>query len=89
MRTALLDANLADRAAICARLAAALEFPPHAATNLDALWDVLRTDIPGPFAIIWRDHAAARIALGAEYDRLVALFADLAAERDDVSFTLA
>jgi len=89
MRTALLDATLADRRAVVARLAKALDFPPHAASNLDALWDVLRTDIAGPFAVVWRDHARARSLLGDDYDRLAALFADLAAERDDVTFTLA
>jgi len=89
MKTAILDPTATDRHAVFASLAAQLGFAPADAPNLDALWDVLRTDIPGPFAIVWRDHQAARSLLGDDYDRLAALFADLAAERDDVTFTLA
>ena len=89
MRTAILDAGAADRRAVFASLAAQLGFPADAARNLDALWDVLRTDTPGPFAVVWRAHARARAALGEDFDRISALLADLAAERDDFSFTLA
>lgn len=89
MRTAILDAGAADRGAVFASLAAQLGFPAQAAPNLDALWDVLRTDMPGPFAVIWRDHERARAMLGADFERLAAIFSDLAAERADFAFTLA
>ncbi len=89
MKTVFLDAEFASREAVFAHLADHLEFPAHFAPNLDALWDVLRAEIGGPFEIVWRDHDRARDALGADYDRLVALLGQLAEERDDFSFTLA
>lgn len=89
MKTAVLDAAATDRGQVFASLAAQLGFPAEAAPNLDALWDVLRTDIPGPFAVVWRDHDRARAALGADFDRIAQLLAELAAERTDVVFTLA
>jgi ribonuclease inhibitor len=69
------------------RLAVYLEFPPHAGRNLDAFWDVLRTDVPGPFEIVWRDHARARAALGEDFARLDELFRRLVVERRDVRVT--
>lgn len=89
MKTAFLDAGAVDRRAVFASLAAQLGFPADAVPNLDALWDVLRTDTPGPFAVVWRDHERARAALGGDFERIAELLADLAAERDDFSLTLA
>jgi ribonuclease inhibitor len=89
MTTAILGAEDRDRGAVFGRLAAQLGFDPATVTNLDALWDVLRTDVPGPFAIVWRDHDRARARLGPDFDRIAALLEDLAAERTDFSFVLA
>lgn len=89
MKTVFLDGELADRAALFARLAAHLDFPAYAAANLDALWDVLTTEVAGPFEIVWRDHLRARESLGADFDRIVSLLRQLAEERRDFRFTLA
>ena len=89
MKRASLTAAHDSMEKVYAQLAADLSFPAHFAANLDALWDVLRTDMPGPFAVIWRDHDRARAALGEDFGRIAAVFADLAAERADFSFTLA
>jgi ribonuclease inhibitor len=89
MKTVFLDGDLAGRAALFHRLAEHLDFPPHAASNLDALWDVLRTDVAGPFEIVWRDHQAARAAMGADFEKIVSLLAQLAEERRDFAFRLA
>lgn len=67
-------------------LARQLAFPPHFGRNLDALWDVLTGEVAGPFEIVW--EASAQSNLGADYAKLVTLFNDLAAERDDFTFTL-
>ena len=45
MTTAILDAEDGDRAAVFARLAGQLGFDAASVPNLDALWDVLRTDV--------------------------------------------
>lgn len=69
-------------------LARQLAFPPHFGRNLDALWDVLSGDVAGPFEIDWEQSAQAQAHLGADFAKLVTLFNDLAAERDDFTFTL-
>jgi len=34
-----------------------LSLPKHFGRNLDALWDVLTTDVKGPVKIIWEESA--------------------------------
>lgn len=86
-RCILEGAGLADLDAVYDALAAQLGFPAHFGRNLDALWDVLTTDIAGPIEIEWRDTAAARRLLGSDFDRLVRLFDDLGAARRDMRIT--
>ena len=89
MKTVFLDGDLASRDAVLERLATHLEVPGHFAPNLDARWDVLSRDVGGPFEIVWREHRKAQAALGAEFEKLVALFRQLAEDRRDVRFHLA
>lgn len=67
-------------------LARQLIFPAHFGRNLDALWDVLTGEVEGPFEIIWEGIDFAREGLGADFDRLVALLDEVAAEREDFIF---
>lgn len=67
-------------------LARQLEFPSHFGRNLDALWDILAIDVAGPIEIIW--ERSAQVCLGEDYAKLLALFNNLAAERDDFIITL-
>jgi hypothetical protein len=53
-------------------------------TNLDALYDVLRRRIPGPFQIDWWLTPRAREALGADLEPIAAVLRQVAAERRDV-----
>ena len=69
-------------------LARQLAFPAHFGRNLDALWDVLTGEVAGPFEIVWEQSAQAQANLGLDYAKLVILLNDLAAERDDFTFTL-
>ena len=69
-------------------LARQLAFPPHFGRNLDALWDVLTIEVAGPFEIVWEESAQAQANLGVDYAKLIILLNDLAAERDDFTFTL-
>jgi ribonuclease inhibitor len=88
MKRAILDASLGSLADVYARLARDLAFPRHFGGNLDALWDVLTTDVAGPVEIVWVDHAEARRRLGADFDRIVAVLRDVEAERGDVRLRL-
>ncbi len=83
-----LDGELPDRRAVMERLARDLGFPMGPPPNLDALYDVLRTDIEGPIEVVWRDAARARGRLGQDYERLLRVLRDVAAERPDVTLSL-
>ncbi len=60
-----------------------LSLPEHFGRNLDALWDVLTTDVKGPVEIIWDESAVSKQAMGASYERVSALLADVERERND------
>ncbi len=61
-----------------------IPLPPHFGRNLDALWDVLSTDIPGPLTVIWKDSSLSRAAMGDDFVRIRGLLEELSRERDDV-----
>lgn len=71
-------------------VAAALPLPEWFGRNLDALWDTLSTDVPGPFEIEVQQTDALAAALGPHYQPFLTVFRDLDAERDDahVVFTV-
>jgi ribonuclease inhibitor len=60
-----------------------LSLPEHFGRNLDALWDVLTTDVKGPVEIIWEESAVSKRAMGPIYDRVSAMLTDVQKERDD------
>jgi ribonuclease inhibitor len=65
-----------------------LHFPDHFGRNLDALWDVLTTDIEGPVELVWEDSADSRKSMGKDFEKISSLLQDVAKERKDfhVSF---
>jgi ribonuclease inhibitor len=70
------------------RLESGLLLPGHFGRNLDALWDVLSTDVEGPFEIIWKHSADSKKSMGKDFDRVVKLFQELEEERDDFQFII-
>lgn len=84
-RTARLDGRQRSKSAILARLARDLGFPAHFGHNLDALFDVLTTDLAGPLLIRWRLTARAAAALGPDLVPLRRTLEEAAAERDDLT----
>ena len=62
------------------RLAADLGFPDYYGRNLDALWDVLTGDLEGPALIEVEATAAGRARLGPDFDRLLEVLKEAAAE---------
>jgi ribonuclease inhibitor len=69
-------------------IALLLHFPDHFGRNLDALWDVLATDIEGPVELIWEDSAISKKSMGKNFARVSALLREVEKERKDftVSF---
>ena len=86
MKSARLDETHDSLAKVYARLAADLAFPAHFAGNLDALWDVLLRDVPGPFEIVWPGAAKAGRKIGPKYKALVLLLEELEEARGDFKF---
>ena len=68
------------------QLSKGLFLPKHFGRNLDALWDVLSTDMPGPFEIVWKHANESKKRMGEDFDRALKLLQELKEERDD--FTL-
>jgi len=68
------------------QLSIRFSLPEHFGRNLDALWDVLSTDVQGSFEIAWKHAGDSRKLMGRDFDRAVKLLKDLQKERDD--FTL-
>jgi ribonuclease inhibitor len=71
-----------------------LDFGPYYGNNLNALWDRLYRDIPGPIELVWKDSAASEEHLGEElYGQASGVFSKLMEmsekeEPPDVRFTV-
>lgn len=60
-----------------------LSLPEHFGRNLDALWDVLATDIEGPFDIIWQHADVSKKAMGKDFESVLKLLHEVSTERKD------
>ncbi|TVR83494.1 MAG: barnase inhibitor [Rhodospirillales bacterium] len=65
-------------------LARQLGFPAHFGRNLDALWDVLTTDLEGPCTVRWHHCHESEAVMGPDFQRLLAVLQDAAQERPDL-----
>ena len=70
------------------RLTKRLSLAAHFGRNLDALWDVLSTDVEGPFEIVWTHSDDSKESMGRDFNRVVKLFKELKKERDDFTLTI-
>ena len=66
-----------------AQIAAAFSFPHYYGRNLNALWDVLRIDTERPVELVWLNSAVSKDAMGADFERIMDLFRDLAADDEE------
>ncbi|MGC2063919.1 MAG: barstar family protein [Thermodesulfovibrionales bacterium] len=65
------------------QLSRQLSLPEHFGRNLDALLDVLSTDIEGPFEIVWKKADESKKKMGGGYGRALKALQELGKERDD------
>ena len=65
------------------QLSTRLALPEHFGRNLDALWDVLSTDVKGPFEIEWKCADDSKKSMGKDFDRAMRLLRKLEKERAD------
>lgn len=68
-------------------LALALDFPGHYGRNLDALWDVLTSDVERPVVLVWKDAQASQAALGDRFEAIIGLMRRV--EKQDAAWGLA
>lgn len=54
-------------------LAESLDFGSYYGFNLDALWDILTTDVERPVIIEWRNSVASEKNLGNEFEKIVSV----------------
>lgn len=70
------------------RLTKRLSLPVYFGRNLDALWDVLSTDVEGPLEIVWTHSDKSKEFMGKDFNRVVKLLKELKKERDDFKLTI-
>ncbi len=61
--------------------------PKHFGRNLDALWDVLTTDVEGPIELIWEDSMKTRQWMGNDFEKVKTLLQEVEKERGDFRVT--
>ena len=65
-----------------------LSLPAYFGRNLDALWDVLSTDVEGPIEIFWRNADASKQAMGEDFEKVLKVLKELEGEREDFKVIL-
>ncbi len=87
-RTLRIDARHRSLDEVLAQLARDLALPDWFGHNLDALYDMLTTEVEGPLCILWRIDRSVRARLGPDYRRLRRTLLDAAAARDDLEVVI-
>lgn len=71
-----------------AQLEGQLDLDYELGHSLDAVFDVLSTEVAGPVEIIWHDSDFSRTALGDWYLRILDVLNTVDSERSDLSLSL-
>jgi len=67
-------------------IASELNLPSHYGKNLDALFDVLSTDVERPLIFAWKNSSISRAAIGERFDLIIDVLRKV--ERQDVEWGL-
>ena len=67
-------------------LASELDFGPYYGYNLDALWDMLTTDVEGSVIIQWNDSDISEKKFGKDFYNIIDLFKRV--EKNDICLKL-
>jgi len=75
-------ASISSEADFHTALAEKLLLPGYYGRNLDAMWDVLSTDVERPICLIWENSKLSSAALGQKFDQIVDLLERVKAQDD-------
>ncbi|MCR8932919.1 MULTISPECIES: barstar family protein [unclassified Pseudomonas] len=56
------------------RIASAFSVSQYYGNNLNALWDLLSTNVERPINIVWRNSRDSKQNLGETYEKIIAIF---------------
>ena len=65
------------------------DLPRYYGRNLDALWDVLTTDVALPVTVIWENYRASRENLGSYAGKVKGVFLEAAEQLKGFTFETA
>lgn len=68
-------------------ISSALHLSSYYGRNLDALWDVLSTDVERPLTIIWKNSELSKLYLAENFEKIVGALERI--EAQDVEWGLA
>lgn len=54
-------------------IAKALNLSPYYGKNLDALWDVLSTDVERPVTLVWKNSQLSKVSLAENFEKIMAV----------------
>ncbi len=67
-------------------IAGQLSLPAYFGRNLDALWDVLSTEVEGPVEVIWQSAQTSKEAMGEDFEKVVKVLKEVEGTRQDFKF---
>jgi len=78
--------NVKDEKDFHSLISSALSFSSYYGRNLDALFDVLSTDVERPITLIWKNSEVSKINMGDDFERVVNVLRRV--ERQDADWKL-
>ena len=70
MRVVIDGRGIGSEAEFHDKIAEAMDFPSYYGKNLDALWDVLSTEIERPITLVWKNSASSEASMGDDFSKI-------------------
>lgn len=86
MRNEIEGSKIVSEATFHMAISTAMSFPAHYGKNLDALFDVLTSDIERPVVLVWLNSALSKEKMEGGFERIVSVLRNV--ERQDAEWGL-